>query len=82
MLPAKNKFNHFIRSNQRGNISNLMLETNKKLEISHNNETTAAYPKVPPRSNLKEYLYNSTLHGLRYMGDETISIFERFEIFI
>lgn len=29
-------------------------------------------------NNLREYLLNSTLHGLRYVGDITITIFERF----
>lgn len=29
------------------------------------------------RENLNEYLYNSTLHGLRYVGDRSISRFER-----
>lgn len=30
--------------------------------------------------HLKKYLYNSTLHGLRYVGEATISIFERYYI--
>lgn len=29
-------------------------------------------------NNLRQYLLNSTLHGLRYVGDITITIFERF----
>lgn len=29
-------------------------------------------------NNLRQYLLNSTLHGLRYVGDVTITIFERF----
>lgn len=32
---------------------------------------------VDCRENLNEYLFNSTLHGLRYVGDRTISRFER-----
>lgn len=29
------------------------------------------------RDNFSEYLFNSTLHGLRYVGDRTISRLER-----
>lgn len=29
------------------------------------------------RENLNEYLFNSTLHGLRYVGDRTITRVER-----
>lgn len=28
--------------------------------------------------NVQQYLLNSTLHGLRYVGDSTISVFERY----
>lgn len=28
--------------------------------------------------NLEQYLLNSTLHGLRYVGDKKISYFERY----
>lgn len=27
--------------------------------------------------HLRQYLYNSTLHGLRYVGEVTITFFER-----
>lgn len=30
--------------------------------------------------NLKYYLKDSTLHGLRYVGESTISLFERYLI--
>lgn len=33
--------------------------------------------RVSCRENFNDYLYNSTLHGLRYVGDRTISRFER-----
>lgn len=29
------------------------------------------------RENLDEYLKDSTLHGLKYVGDRTLTIFER-----
>lgn len=32
---------------------------------------------VTCRENFNEYLYNSSLHGLRYVGDRTISRLER-----
>lgn len=33
--------------------------------------------RVSCRENLNEYLFNSTLHGLRYVGDRTITRIER-----
>lgn len=33
--------------------------------------------RVTYRDNFSEYLFNSTLHGLRYVGDRTISRLER-----
>lgn len=33
------------------------------------------------RENLDEYLKDSTLHGLRYLGDRTLTIFERYITF-
>lgn len=33
--------------------------------------------RVSCRENFNEYLYNSTLHGLRYVGDRTITRVER-----
>lgn len=30
------------------------------------------------RSSLKQYLVDSTLHGLKYVGDDTITPFERY----
>lgn len=30
--------------------------------------------------SFREYLLNATLHGLKYMGDGTISLFERYKI--
>lgn len=29
------------------------------------------------RENLRQYLVNTTLHGLKYVGDNTITLFER-----
>lgn len=29
------------------------------------------------RENFRQYLINTTLHGLKYVGDNTISFFER-----
>lgn len=34
---------------------------------------------VTCRENFNEYLYNSSLHGLRYVGDRTISRWERYK---
>lgn len=33
---------------------------------------------VTCRGNFDDYLYNSSLHGLRYVGDRTISRCERY----
>lgn len=33
--------------------------------------------RVSCRTNLNEYLFNSTIHGLRYVGDRTITRLER-----
>lgn len=33
--------------------------------------------RVSCRENLNEYLFNSSLHGLRYVGDRTITRLER-----
>lgn len=43
---------------------------NTEHDIEHN-------LKVNCRENFNEYLYHSTLHGLKYVGDRTISRFER-----
>lgn len=32
--------------------------------------------------NFRQYLLNSTLHGLRYVGETQISVFERYELCI
>lgn len=32
---------------------------------------------VTCRENFRQYLFNTTLHGLKYVGDNTISIIER-----
>lgn len=37
-----------------------------------------AVPKsVPCSENFNEYLQNTTLHGLKYVGDRSLSMFER-----
>lgn len=39
-------------------------------------ERSASF-KTICRNNLRQYLINSTLHGLKYVGDNTITLFER-----
>lgn len=36
-------------------------------------------PTSTCNENVEQYLVNSTLHGLRYVGDRKISYFERYE---
>lgn len=44
-----------------------------------NSDISSSAPKSSySTNNLRQYLLNSTLHGLRYVGDVTITIFERF----
>lgn len=33
--------------------------------------------KTTCRENFKRYLQNTTLHGLKYLGDDTTTVFER-----
>lgn len=42
------------------------------------NKQLASGESVGCGENVREYLLNSTLHGLRYIGDTQISVFERY----
>lgn len=33
------------------------------------------------QENFNQYLINTTLHGLRYVGDRSITLFERYETY-
>lgn len=48
-----------------------------KLQRYKNDRSDDTEENISCRENLNEYLFSSTLHGLRYVGDRTISRFER-----
>lgn len=52
-------------------------ESNKKAKQSFD-DTDAMEKESSCQENLRQYLLNSTLHGLRYVGERQISTFERF----
>lgn len=65
------------------NISHTM---NKFPHKNATSSTIAAAATTSPKTTpdeitvaktMREYLYNSTLHGLRYVGENTITVFER-----
>lgn len=58
-----------------GNTSSDSIKPNKPNLSSNDIEDE---PSVNCFNNIKQYLMNSTLHGLRYVGDAKLSIFERF----
>lgn len=58
-----------VLNNRKNNIDEKVQKFEKNLEKS----LTVSY-----RDNFNEYLRVSTLHGLRYVGDRTITLFERF----
>lgn len=66
MISSGTKIN--VNQSQKDKFDLRLRKFEKEYENSHH---------VNCRENLNEYLYNSTLHGLRYVGDRTISRFER-----
>lgn len=50
---------------------------NPKLQKYKNDRNDDTEENMSCRENLNEYLLNSTLHGLRYVGDRAISRVER-----
>lgn len=49
-----------------------------KEQIAANKRYDAVVEDTSCNENFHQYLLNSTLHGLRYVGETNISIFERF----
>lgn len=45
-------------------------------QSAHNDYATPTWRKSF-QENLKQYLLSTTLHGLKYVGDNTITLFER-----
>lgn len=48
-----------------------------KLQRYKNDRFDETEETISCRENFNEYLFSSTLHGLRYVGDRTISRVER-----
>lgn len=59
----------------------------KKEEITANKPSSFGYEatrtvQITCKENFNQYLVNTTLHGLRYVGDRSISPFERFDVIL
>lgn len=48
-----------------------------KKDKQSDEENIATERRSACQENLRQYLLNSTLHGLRYVGERQISLFER-----
>lgn len=57
-----------VLHNRKDKVNSKMKKIEQEIKDTH---------AVDCRENLNEYLNDSTLHGLRYVGDRSISRFER-----
>lgn len=64
----------------RRGIGRMELAEGKPLKVQKTEMNEKSDDKtITCSENFRQYLLNSTLHGLRYVGETQISVFERYE---